>query len=55
MAVLQRVSAGSAAVRARVARWTRGWAHMEKDREPAVDAVVMWFSSMVDNLGAYTS
>ena len=48
MAVLQRVSAGSGAVRARVARWTWRCAHMEKDPEPAVDAIATRFSSMLD-------
>ena len=55
MAVLQRVSAGCGAVRARVARWTWRWAHMEKDPEPAVDAIATWFSTMLDSVGALTS
>ena len=55
MAGLQRVSAGSGAVHARVARCTWRWAHMEKDREPAVDAIATWFSTMLDNVGALTS
>ena len=37
---------------ARVARCTWLWAHMEKDREPAVDAITTWFSSMVDTMSA---
>ena len=28
---------------------------MEKDREPAVDAIATWFSTMLDNVGALTS
>ena len=55
MAVLQRVSAGSGAVRARVARCTWRWAHTEKDREPAVDAIATWFSTMLDSVGVRTS
>ena len=30
-------------------------AHMEKDPEPAVDAIATWFSTMLDNVGALTS
>ena len=33
---------------ARVARCTWRWAHMEKDREPAVDAIATWFSTKDD-------
>ena len=30
------------------------WAHMEKDPEPAVDAIATWFSTMLDNVDALT-
>ena len=29
-------------------------AHMEKDPEPAVDAIATWFSTMLDNVDALT-
>ena len=54
MPVLQRVSAGSGAGARARPRCTWRWAHMEKDREPAVDAIATWFSTMLDNMGALT-
>jgi hypothetical protein len=43
---------GSAIMRMAACTWR--WAHMEKDREAAVDAITTWFSSMVDTVSART-